>query len=86
MYIVKASTNANNKVNMKISTFEGETVIMTNSIEKFSFNEKNNSVTYRYFSNNDFLMFVTTDSGTVRVTVTDFKRDSDRNVIDVNIN
>jgi hypothetical protein len=31
-------------------------------------------------------MFATTDSGSVKVTVTDYKRDDDRNVIDTYIN
>jgi hypothetical protein len=30
----------------------------------------------------DFLLFVTTDSGKVQLTVTDYKRDSERKVLD----
>jgi len=54
---------------------------VTNEIQKFTFNDKNSSVSYRYFSNSDFLMFVTADMGTVKVTVTDYKRNDDRNVV-----
>lgn len=52
---------------------------MANSVQQFAFSAKTNSVSYRYFSNSDFLMFVTTDFGTVRVTVTDYRRDDERN-------
>lgn len=78
LYIVKASTNANTKVNLKVSTYEAYTTIMTNSVQQFAFSPKSNSVSYRYFCNSDFLMFVTTDLGTVRVSVTDYRRDDER--------
>jgi hypothetical protein len=43
-------------------------------------------MTFRYFSNSDFLLFVTTDSGTVRITVTDYKREDERNVVETTLN
>lgn len=43
-------------------------------------------MTFRYFSNNDFLIFVTTDWGNVRIIVTDYKRDQDREIINQIIN
>ena len=86
MYIIKASTNATTKLNMKISTHEGFTTIMNNEVEKLTFSQDIYELTYRYFSNSDFLLFVTTDMGTVRVTVTDYKRDDDRNVVVATIN
>lgn len=59
---------------------------MTNEVEKFTFSEEEYEMTFRYFSNSDFLLFVTTDSGMVRVSVTDYMRDQDRNVVVTMIN
>jgi hypothetical protein len=69
-----------------VSSYEGFTTIMTNEVQKFIFSEEDYQMTFRYFSNSDFLLFVTTDSGTVRITVTDYKRDDDRNVVETSIN
>ncbi len=69
-----------------MSSYEGFTTIMTNEVQKFIFSEEDYQMTFRYFSNSDFLLFVTTDSGTVRITVTDYKRDDDRNVVETSIN
>lgn len=68
---------------MKISTEDSGTIIVTNEVQKFTFNDKNSSISYRYFSNSDFLMFVTADMGTVKVTVTDYKRNDDTNVVEI---
>lgn len=60
---------------MKLSTDQDDTIVMTNEVQKLTFSETNSSVSYRYFSNNDFLIFITNDWGSVRLTVSDYKRD-----------
>lgn len=70
-------------VNMKLSTDQDDTIVMTNEVQKLTFSETNSSVSYRYFSNNDFLIFITNDWGSVRLTVTDYKRDEERDFINL---
>ncbi len=83
LYIIKAVTSANHKVNMNISTtYQTNMIITTNQRQNFTFGQYNSIVTYKYYSNNDFRIFITSDWGNFKLTVTDFKRDQKAIVID----